>query len=431
MKTSFYKSFFLRIACLIMGLACTFSLVGCSSAPASTSTSLPNATVSTPEASTNAISNETSDYNAIALPAEMKGMWVSFLEWSSAKITTEEEMTAYAKEVATNCKNLGLNTIIVAVRGFSDAFYKSDIFPWSHLLTGTQGQDPGFDPLKIFVEQAHAQDLRLEAMVNPFRAKHGMYKDTPLAATNPANIHPEWLKDISGTTWYNPGIPEVQQLVVDGVSEIVANYDVDGIQFDDYFYPSGIDEGFDATQFANYGNGKSLAEWRRGNISTTVQNTYNAVKAINPSVSFGISPAGNNENNYNLSYADVSLWMKTEGYIDYIMPQIYWGFEYQGKNGATSSSFASKCTEWGSMPRSEKVHLYAGLAAYAIQEGDGGTNDGSEWKSGKILSDMVTHLEESGEFTGFAFFRYAYLYKGTEPASTLAADEISALQIVL
>lgn len=426
------NSIFFRILSATTAFSCMLVLTSCTnSSSTEESTSLPTQTPSSASISSGTDTFSTNSYQAIPLPTEMKAMWVSFLEWASADVNTEEKMTAYAKEVSENCKDLGLNTLIVTGRGFSDAYYKSEFYPWSHLLTGTQGQDPGFDPLAIFIEQAHTAGLRFEVMVNPFRAQHGMYKDIPLASTNPAAQNPSWIDEISGTTWYNPGIPEVQQLVIDGVAEIVQNYDVDGVQFDDYFYPSGIDESFDATQFAEYGNGTSLADWRRENINQTVQGTYNAIKEMNPSVSFGISPAGNNQNNFDVSYADVFLWLETDGYVDYIMPQLYWGFNYQSKNGDTAPAFANKCAEWGSLPRSENVRLYAGLAAYALQEGDGSAGDQSEWKSGKILADMVTYLENTGEFSGFSLFRYAYLYKGNAPASDLATKEISALKAVL
>lgn len=424
-----------RIISFLMSLFLIITLASCGTTTSpSTSTfnnSLPTQVTSSIKSSSTTPAQNTNSYQAIPLPAEMKAMWVSFLEWGAAKIDTEEKMTAYAEQVTENCKNLGLNTIIVAVRGFSDSYYESSIFPWSHLLTGTQGKNPGFDPLQIFIEQAHTNGLRIEAMVNPFRAQHGMYKEIPLSENNPAIINPTWVTEINGTSWYNPGIPEVQQMVVDGVAEIVENYDIDGIQFDDYFYPSGIDESFDSAQFSLYSNGFSLAEWRRNNINQTVEKTYSTIKNINPTVSFGISPAGNNENNYNSSYADVTLWLKTTGYVDYIMPQLYWGFNYQSKNGNTDAAFANKCAEWGSLPRAENVKLFAGLAAYAIQDGDGSAGDQSEWKSGKILADMVTYLENDSNFSGFALFRYDYLFKDATYASPEAQTELENLATVI
>ncbi|MDL2324973.1 family 10 glycosylhydrolase [Ruminococcaceae bacterium OttesenSCG-928-A16] len=420
----------LRFGGILAALVLLAGLVGCNGGGTTSGQSLPVQSV----AGTNPGSKGTTlpptainSYTALPLPDEMRAMWVSFLEWDSAEIATEPALHSYAATLFSNCKQLGINTVIVAVRGFADAFYQSEVYPWSHLITGTQGQPPGFDPLAILVEEAHSHSLRIEAMVNPYRARHGMYKDVPLAENNPASLHPQWTREVNGTLWFNPALPEVTQLIVQGVREIAANYNVDGIQFDDYFYPGGIDESFDAEEYAAAGGGKSLADWRRENISGMVRQAYTAIKAANPTASFGISPAGNNQNNRDASYADVNLWMSTPGYVDYIMPQLYWGFNYQSTAGSTAAAFANKCTEWAGLPRTESVRLYAGLAAYAVQEGDGSAGDQSEWASGHILADMVAHLRSTDGFSGFALFRYAYLYNGSEAAG----KELAALQAVL
>lgn len=421
-----------RLLSILLGAAMLCGLAGCGTAPATPAGStpgLPVQSVGQPAASSQPSSPEVlqNTYSALPLPQEMRAMWVSFLEWNSADIATEAGMRNMAAAMLDNCKDMGLNTVIVAVRSFSDALYQSSIYPWSHLITGTQGQAPGYDPLAVLTEEAHARGLRLEAMVNPYRAQHSMFKEVPLAESNPASQHPDWVREVAKTLWFNPGQPEVNQMVVNGVAEIVAHYDVDGIQFDDYFYPSGIDESFDKAEFTAHGGGKTLADWRMENISGMVRQAYAAVKAANPTVSFGISPAGNNENNREQSYADVNLWMQTPGYVDYVMPQLYWGFNYQSKTGSTAAAFANKCAEWAAIPRSEGVRLFAGLAAYATQEGDGSAADQSEWQSGHILADMVTHLRQVPGFSGFALFRYSYLANNSETAT----KEVAALKAVL
>lgn len=418
-----------RAAGALLALALVFGLAGCGGGQTPSGQNLPvqsvgEASSAEGEAPQNIVTN---NYTALPLPQEMRAAWVSFLEWGGADIATEAGMRSYAAGLMDQSKALGLNTVIVSVRGFSDALYASGVYPWSHLLTGTQGQSPGYDPLAVLVEEAHARGLRIEAMVNPYRARHGMYKEVPLAADNPAAVHTDWVREVSGTLWYNPGKPEVEQMIVDGVREIAANYNVDGIQFDDYFYPGGIDETFDAGEFAQYGGGQALADWRRQNISNMVQRAYAAVKQANPTASFGISPAGNNENNYNSSYADVTRWMAEPGYVDYIMPQLYWGFNYQSKNGSATAAFGNKCAEWAGYPRADGVKLYAGLAAYAVKEGDGSAGDQSEWQSGHILADMVSRLRETSGFGGFALFRSGYLFDGSAEMGAEAAALQQAL----
>ena len=366
-------------------------------------------------------------YQAIPLPEEMRAMWISFLEWNDSDIASEEAMRNLIINMFDNCLSMGLNTVIVAVRPFSDAFYQSAYYPWSHLIGGAQGQDPGYDPLTLIAEEAHARGLRVEAWLNPYRVSHPSFGPDELSADNPAALNPEWLREQSGR-WLDPGIPEVRSLIVNGVVEIVSNYNVDGIHFDDYFYPEGNTEAFDDATFQQYGGGLDRADWRRQNVNEMVSSVYAAVKAANPSVSFGVSPQGNNENNYNEQYCDINMWMEQPGYADYIMPQLYWGFNYT-RNGDDRASYHNKTAEWASYSRGEHVKLYAGLGAYRIGEGDGSDDSQGEWQNGHNLADMVSYLRTVPGFSGFALFRYANLYPLQDGAAyaDLSASEAAAL----
>ena len=150
-------------------------------------------------------------------------------------------------------------------------------------------------------------------------------------------------------------------MVVQGVTEIVQNYDVDGIQFDDYFYPT-TDEAFDTESYARYGGGQDLAEWRRANVNTLVQKVYAAVKAVKPEAVFGISPQGNNDNNYSQQYSDVALWLSTPGYVDYIMPQVYWGYNYTLQNGSARSRSRISWTNGWPCPGTIRFRWHSGWA---------------------------------------------------------------------
>lgn len=366
---------------------------------------------------------------------EMRAMWISYLEWEKADISTEQAMRTAAGTMFDNSVALGMNTVIVAVRPFGDALYPSQVYPWSHLLTGTQGQDPGYDPLAVLIEEAHNRGLRFEAWINPYRVQGAANGPKTLSENNPAVLHPDWVREASGL-WYDPGLPDVQELVTQGVLEIVQNYAIDGIHFDDYFYPEfspeerekGLDKTFDETTYLQYGIGKELATWRRENVNTLVEKVYRTVHETKSQVVFGISPQGNNENNYQIQYSDVKHWMANPGYVDYVMPQLYWGFGYRTSSGREEYAFENIAASWAEFPRDESVALYAGLGAYRVGVGDGGANDQSEWESGRNLADMVLHLQQLNGYSGFGLFRYDSLFAAD---NEFAAQEVQALTQLL
>lgn len=411
------------VACFI--LAATLLLCSCSAPSSGSSSAVPSSVAPSSSLPTTSTPNTAEAIQSTAvLPDEMRAVWISFLEWDAMDIATEDEMRATLTPIFDNCVSTGLNTVIVHARAFSDALYKSDLFPWSHLLTGTQGQDPGYDPLAVMIDEAHSRGLRLEVFINPFRAHHRMYRDLPLAQNNPAAQNPNWVKEGSdGSLWYDPGLPEVRSLVVQGVQEIAQNYNVDGIQFDDYFYTGAKEEAFDADSYAQYGGGLPLAQWRQQNITQMVGEVYAAIKQANPAIAFGISPAGNIDNNYSQEYSDIKLWMSTPGYIDYMIPQLYWGFDFTLSNGSDRFAFGNITQEWAALPRAQEVTLYAGLAAYALQE----SADQPEWQTGANLAKQVEYLRTVEGFSGFALFRYDSLFNN----GTVETQEKEALTALL
>lgn len=357
-----------------------------------------------------------------------RAIWFSYLEWQNMDMTNEASCTKDIIKVLENCAEMGLNRIIVQVRPFGDAMYRSDIFPASHLITGTQGQKAEYDPFAIFVSEAHARGLAIEGWINPYRIKLSENMPKTLAADNPAVLHPEMVKTAAGGMYFEPSSEAAQELIISGVEELVSRYDIDGVQYDDYFYPV-TDAEFDAAEYASLGGGKPLDEWRRDNVNTLVRDTFAAIKAIKPKVVFGISPQGNNENNYTQQYSDVKLWLETKGYVDYIMPQIYWGYGYLTKSGRTDYQFEKLCRDFASYPRSGEVQLYIGMGAYRVGEGDGGAQDQAEWQSGHNLADMVNTINTIDGITGYALYRYDNLFDLAEYAE-LAQQEVKALALV-
>ena len=363
-----------------------------------------------------------------ALPAgEWRAVWVSYLEWAAMDFSTEDAFRAGVVQLRDNCTGLGLNTVLAQVRPFGDALYRSSLFPWSHLCTGVQGQDPGFDPLDVLLTEAHARGLSLEAWVNPYRLRSSASMPPVLAENSLLNTHPEWVCTVNEGAYLNPAIPEAADYVVQGVAELVQNYAVDGIHFDDYFYPT-TDPSIDAAQFAASGEA-DLTAWRRANVTRLVKAAHDAVKAADPTLRFGVSPQGNPDNDRNEQYTDLSVWLTASGadaVVDYLCPQIYWGYGYTLSSGSTRFAFENITAEWLALPRAESTALYFGLGAYRVGVGDGGANADSvsQWCSGSALARQVTDLRSAGA-GGWALYRYGSLFRSDE--SGLAAAERAAL----
>ena len=356
-------------------------------------------------------------------------MWISYLEFQSVDFSSKSAFVKDMTAIFDNCRDMGLNTLIVQVRPFGDALYDSDIFPTSHLVTGTQGADISYDPLEEMVKIAHSLNLRIEAWVNPYRVRlHNKMPDN-IAPSNPAN-NTDLVFEVGGGVYYNPALTEVQDMVVDGIAEIVENYDVDGIHLDDYFYNENCDMTIDSGDYAASGTKLSQEDWRRENVNTLVKRIYKKIKSIDSTVTFGISPQGNNDNNYHIQYSDVKLWLAEEGYVDYIMPQLYWGFGYLTKSGRTDYQFVNLCEQWASYPRHSSVKLYIGMGAYRIGDGDGGANDQSEWTGGNNLMKMVNAAAANSDISGFGLYRYDNLFKNSKYPS-LAQSEVEHLTEVL
>lgn len=356
-----------------------------------------------------------------ALPTgEWRAVWVSYLEWTVMDFSSEAAFRAGAAQLLDNCTTLGLNTVLAQVRPFGDALYRSALFPWSHLCTGVQGQDPGFDPLALLVDAAHARDLQMEAWVNPYRIQAGQ---TPaLCDASPARLHPDWVRYTDTGAYLDPASADVRQYIADGVGELCARYAVDGIHFDDYFYPT-TDPAFDAADYAASGSTLTQDDWRRENVNALMELCHAAARRYG--VRFGAAPAGDPEQNYTLQYSDAARWLR-QGTVDYLMPQLYWGQEYV-KNGDASHSFAQLAAAWAALPRAAGVKLYAGLGAYRVGAGDG-SDVGSEWFSGHALADQLEVLACAG-VQGAGLYRYGSLFANSD-APALAESEAEAIKSV-
>ena len=352
--------------------------------------------------------------------APYRAVWVSYLEWQQVDFSTPETFSGDIAVILDNIRNLGATVVLAQVRPFGDALYPSSYYPFSHLCTGQQGRDPGYDPLALLVQAAHDRGLALEAWVNPYRIQAGL---TPaLCGASPAKLHPDWVKYTDTGAYLDPANTAVRQYIADAVGELCANYDVDGIHFDDYFYPT-TDPAFDAADYAASGTALTRDDWRRENVNALVELCHATAQRYG--VRFGVAPVGDPEQNYALQYSDAARWLR-QGTVDYLMPQLYWGQEYV-KDGDTSHSLARLAGAWAALPRAAGVRLYAGLGAYRIGAGDG-SDAGSEWVSGRALADQLNLLDRLG-MQGAGLYRYASLFDASDYAG-LAAAEVDAVRQV-
>lgn len=341
---------------------------------------------------------------------EMRGVWVSYMELSMENESSKTQKVFEDKftEIAQKCRESGFNTLIVQVRPFCDALYKSSYFPWSHILTGTQGENPQYDALQIMCDICKENNLKIHAWINPYRVSSN---ETPkkLSDNNPYIKNSEIGIKTDNGIFLDPSNETAQQLISDGVKEIAENYDVDGIQFDDYFYPTE-DESFDKKQYEAYiekygkENSMSLDNWRMQNVNTLICKVYRTIKSVDSSVEFGISPQGNIGNNDGL-YADVKSWCTCKGFADYICPQIYFSLE----NPALT--FEDCLDSWTSLDFDENVILYVGLGGYKAVNGE---YDEETWLlSDSILADEYDILRNNKSVRGFMLYSYSCLEDDT------------------
>ena len=362
--------------------------------------------------------NSTNTANtSIVTSGNMRGVWVATtanLDYPTKATTDAVALKKEADTILDNIKAMNCNAVFFQVRQASDSLYKSNIFPWSNVLTGSQGTAPSdnFDPLEYWIEGAHKRGMELHAWVNPLRAtKSNNASLTGLANTNPAKQHPEYcVKYSDGNYYYNPALPEVRQLIVNGVDEIIRNYDVDGIHFDDYFYPGQKFD--DDDSYAKYGNGMNRADWRRENVNKMVQAVRDDIKNYDSSIAFGISPTSvwaNKTSNalgsdtkayesYNAIYADSRKWA-LENWVDYIAPQVY------TEIGNSAADYKTVVDWWSDTLKDSKTKLYIGLADYKCS----GVSSTSPWYNGKAIKDSMEYNRSVSKVEGEIHFRYKFL----------------------
>lgn len=358
------------------------------------------------------VSNSSSSQVIKPIPTKefsMQGIWLSCFEmpfmWDEQKVA-EQKIDTLMQTISKQ----GYNAVFCHVRPYADALYPSKYFPFSKYASVTEGPNPGYDPLKVMLTAAKKYNLQFHAWINPYRVTKAGEGEESIAQNSIAKT---WLTDGSGRAvktnagvYFNPASSDVKKLVLNGVKEILNNYTVDGIHFDDYFYPT-TDAAFDQKFYENYKNTVNVPlsrdNWRRANVSALVASVYSACKS--KGVTFGISPAGDislnkTDRNFTTLYADIPLWLSTAGYVDYLIPQIYFGYNYPKEN----ARYNNLLNVWMSLPRHNDIKLYAGLGAYKMDES---CEDAEEWQGDNtLLARQVTDAYSKG-MSGAVVFSYS------------------------
>jgi uncharacterized lipoprotein YddW (UPF0748 family) len=360
---------------------------------------------------------------------ELRGMWIATVantDWPSAPGLPPDEQRRELLTLLDAAADRRLNAVMLQVRPTADAFWPSPCEPWSQYLTGTQGRDPGWDPLGTAVHEAHRRGLELHAWFNPYRVS--LTTDlTRLAAGHPARLHPDWTVPYGGRLYYNPGLPEVRRFVQDAMLDAVRRYPVDAVHWDDYFYPYPVaGQVFpDDDAFARHGAGfPDRASWRRANTDALVRETAARIKAIRPRTRFGISPFGVWRNaatdplgsattagvqTYDDLYADTRGWVKQE-WIDYIAPQVYWNI------GFPAADYATLVPWWSDVVTGTRVRLYIGEALYKV----GVSGQPAAWQDPRELLRHLDLCAEHPEVRGNVYFS----------ARQVTADPLGAMTLV-
>ncbi|WP_134088995.1 glycoside hydrolase family 10 protein [Olivibacter sp. XZL3] len=341
---------------------------------------------------------------------ELRGAWVSTvvnIDWPSKAGLSSEIQKQELLRLLDAHQRAGINAIFLQVRPSADAIYARGKELWSRFLTGRQGQAPSpvYDPLDFAIQEAHNRGMELHAWFNPYRATFDL-NESNVSANHITKQHPEWFFVYAGKKLFNPGIPEVQQYIVDVIMSVVKNYDIDGVHFDDYFYPypAGGQSIPDEQTFRRYGRGFSkIDDWRRNNVNQLIKTLADSIHQEKKYVKFGISPFGIWQNKkqhpegsetsglsgYAQLYADARAWLQN-GWVDYINPQIYFPF----KNRAAAYE---TLIDWWSANTYGK-HLYIGQAAYRAADNTTG------WRDRNQLPNQIRYLRKFPNIHGSVYF---------------------------
>ncbi|WP_215801096.1 glycoside hydrolase family 10 protein [Pantoea dispersa] len=375
----------------------------------------------------------------------VRGVWlttVSRLDWPPiSSVTASPALRIRQQQQALTAKldklhSLGINTVFFQVKPDGTALWHSRILPWSDTLTGNIGQDPGYDPLQFILDEAHKRGMKVHAWFNPYRVSTNTKPATVTALNNtlqlqPASVfvlHRDWIRTASDRFVLDPGIPAARDWITSIVAEVVSNYAIDGVQFDDYFYTETATSPLnDSATFRQYGAGfASKADWRRHNTQLLIEQVSRTIKQLKPGVEFGVSPAGVWRNlshdaagsdtrgaaAYDEAYADTRRWVQL-GLLDYIAPQLYWPFARQ------AARYDVLARWWANVVQPTHTRLYIGVALYKVGEASKSEPDWTVQGGVPELKKQLDMNESLQHIDGTILFREDYL---NQPQTQQAVD---------
>ncbi len=348
---------------------------------------------------------------------EFRAVWIASvdnIDWPRPnQYHSDSQKIEYIRQLDMHLKN-GMNAVIVQVRPATDAFYPSKFEPWSQWLTGKQGRPPYpyYDPLQFMIEEAHKRGFEFHAWLNPYRANFSIGKAS-IAPAHITRLHPEWFLAFGGKLYFDPGNKSGQKWTLDVVEDLVSRYDIDAVHMDDYFYPYPIAgrEFPDHDSYAQYGNGMKREDWRRSNVDSIIVAISKSVKKIKPWVKFGISPFGVWRNssqdplgsptqagitNYDDLYADILLWTRN-GWIDYVVPQLYWEL------GHPKVAYETLIDWWSKHAYGR--HMYIGHGVYRAFE-----KSSKAWHLPSQLPEQIRLLRSYPSIQGSVYFSSKSFY---------------------
>lgn len=358
---------------------------------------------------------------------EIRGVYISYLEYLTYfKGNSLSINKAYINKMLDNLSSIDINTIFLQVSPFSDSIYNSKIFPYSYTLTGVEGKNPGMDYLEYFIKEGKKRNIKIHAWINPYRISltndpNSLSKDNPaysLLNTNSVSISDNGI-------YYNPASPYVYSLILKQVTELITNYNIAGIHFDDYFYPNNK---IDLVNYENYKNKNksdiSISEYRLNVVNSLIKSVYTLIKDYNKDLIFSIAPDGNINNNYTYHFADVKTWLSDNNYVDLILPQVYYGFSNQYK------PFINTLNEWHDLIKND-TKIVPVLAFYKVGNVDNQAGTGSfEWVNNKnIIKNQINFSKTLKKYQGYVLFRYDFLFN-SNLLNEYSKEEIKNLKII-
>jgi uncharacterized lipoprotein YddW (UPF0748 family) len=350
---------------------------------------------------------------------ELRAAWIATvgnIDWPSKSGLSSDEQKAEFIYLLNLMQMANLNCAIVQIRPSADAFYPSALEGWSKYLSGTEGMPPTpyYDPLQFMVEACHERGMELHAWFNPYRALVDAKKNNK-PYHHPTHTNPEWFFNYGGKKYFNPGVPAVRTFFLNVIKDVVSKYDIDAVHLDDYFYPYkiGKQDFPDQKTYLQYGQGfYNKDDWRRNNVTQLIKELNQSIKAIKPYVKIGISPFGVWRNiandpdgsyttagvqNYDDLYADVLLWQRN-GWIDYLMPQLYW------ERGHKAADFITLLEWWNR--HTYNRGMYIGLGAYQMHQ-----NKKPQWQSSQEIAEQIVANRTAANIAGYSLYSANCLLK--------------------